>query len=112
MKIEKVEAFKITKDNIYFFCPYCEDKNLVDPYRKYCDIHIHGSNNNLFNRIRAAYIGTQFDSTNYISYVERSQVSISPDLDTEHLESMSIWGDGGTAATVGGELQPATLRVR
>ncbi len=51
MKIEKVEAFKITKDHIYFFCPYCEDKNLVDPYRKYCDIHIHGSNNNLFNRI-------------------------------------------------------------
>ena len=68
--------------------------------------------NTLFNRIRAADIGTQFDSTNYISYVERSQVSISPDLDTEHLESMSIWGDGGTAATVGGELQPATLRVR
>ena len=66
----------------------------------------------LFNRIRAADISYKFGTSYYVSYAERTQVSINPDFDTEHLESMALWGDGGTVVTVGGEPQPATLRVR
>ena len=66
----------------------------------------------LFNRIRAADISYKFGASYYVSYAERTQVSINPDFDTEHLESMALWGDGGTVVTVGGEPQPATLRVR
>ena len=67
--------------------------------------------NTLFNRIRAADIGTKFGTDTYVSYIERVQSSIVPNLDTEQVVSMSLWGDGGTVTTVGGEPQPATLKI-
>jgi hypothetical protein len=66
----------------------------------------------LFNRIRAADLGYQFGTTNYISYFEREQMSITPNFDTETVKTIALWADGGTAITVGGELQRATLQVR
>jgi len=66
----------------------------------------------LFNRIRAADLGYDFGGTNYISYVERQQMSITPNFDTETVSSIALWADGGTIATVGGEPQRATLHVR
>jgi len=66
----------------------------------------------LFNRIRAGDLGFDFAGTNYISYFERQQMSITPTFDTETIESISLWADGGTITTVGGEPQRATLHVR
>lgn len=66
----------------------------------------------LFNRIRAGDLTFSFDGTPYVSYVERQQLSITPNFDTEELQSMSLWADGGTATTVGGDLNRATLRLR
>ena len=66
----------------------------------------------VFNRIRAGDLGYSFDGTAYVSYAERSQLSISPNFDTETLSSIALWADGGTAATVGGDLQRATLQLR
>ena len=66
----------------------------------------------LFNRIRAGDLGYDFGGTNYISYIERQQMSITPNFDTETVESIALWADGGTIATVGGEPQRATLHVR
>jgi len=67
---------------------------------------------NLFNRIRSADLGFDFAGTNYISYFERQQMSITPTFDTETIESIALWADGGTVTTVGGEPQRATLHVR
>jgi hypothetical protein len=66
----------------------------------------------LSNCIHAGDIGYTFSGTPYISFVERQQVSINPDFKTDSLESMALWADGGTATTVGGALQRATLQVR
>jgi hypothetical protein len=66
----------------------------------------------LFNRLRAADIGYDFDGTPYVSYIERVQVSITPNFDTETLSSIALWADGGSILTVGGEPQRATLQIR
>lgn len=66
----------------------------------------------LFNRIRAADLGYEFGSTPYISYAERQQLSITPNFDTETLNSIALQADGGTIIAVGGEPQRATLQVR
>ena len=39
-------------------------------------------------------------------------MSISPTFDSEELKSVSLFADGGTVITVGGDPQRATLRVR
>ena len=70
------------------------------------------TNGVLFNRIRAADLGYDFAGTPYVSYVERQQLSITPNFDTETLNSMAVWADGGTITTVGGEPQRATLQIR
>jgi len=70
------------------------------------------SSGTLFNRIRAADLGYDFDGTPYISYFERQQLSITPNFDTETVSSMALWADGGSQLTVGGVLQPATLQLR
>ena len=70
------------------------------------------SNGTLFNRIRAGDLGYTFGGTNYISYFEKQQMSITPNFDTENLSALALWADGGSIETVGGEPQRATLRVR
>jgi len=69
-------------------------------------------NNIVLNRLRAGDLGFDFDGTNYISYFEREQISITPTFNTETVESISLWADGGTITTSGGDLQRATLQVR
>ena len=72
-----------------------------------------GFNNGvLFNRIRAGDLGYDFDGTNYISYFEKEQMSITPNFDTENLSALALWADGGSIETVGGEPVRATLRIR
>ena len=66
----------------------------------------------LFNRIRAADLGYSFGGTAYVSYIERQQMSITPNFDTETLNSIAMWADGGTATTVGGATNRATLQMR
>ena len=66
----------------------------------------------LFNRIRAADLGYDFEGTPYVSYVEREQLSITPNFDTETLNTIAVWADGGTITSVGGTPQRATLQIR
>ena len=70
------------------------------------------SNGDITNRIRAGDLGYDFAGTNYVSYFERAQLSITPAFDTEQLTSMALWADGGSIETIGGEPVRATLRVR
>jgi hypothetical protein len=69
-------------------------------------------NNTLFNRLRAADLGYTFEGTNYISYFEKQQMSITPNFDTETIDTIALWADGGSIETVGGDPQRATLQVR
>ena len=70
------------------------------------------ANGDITNRIRAGDLGYDFAGTNYVSYFERIEMSISPTFDTEQLTSIALWADGGSIETVGGEPVRATLRIR
>ena len=70
------------------------------------------SNGDITNRIRVADLGFTFAGTNYVSYFERVELSISPTFDTEQVNSMALWADGGSIETIGGEPVRATLRIR
>ena len=70
------------------------------------------SSGTLFNRIRVADLTYEFAGTDYVSYFEKEQMNISPTFDTEQINKLSLWADGGTVTTVGGDPQRATLRVR
>jgi len=70
------------------------------------------ANGTITNRIRAGDLGHDFAGTNYVSYFERIEMSISPTFDTEQLTSIALWADGGSIETVGGEPVRATLRLR
>jgi len=70
------------------------------------------TNGDITNRIRAGDLGYDFAGTNYVSYFERTQLSITPAFDTEQLTSIALWADGGSIETVGGEPVRATLQVR
>jgi len=70
------------------------------------------SSGTLFNRIRVADLTYEFAGTDYVSYFEKEQMNISPTFDTEQIDKISLWADGGTVTTVGGDPQRATLRVR
>ena len=70
------------------------------------------SNGDITNRIRVADLGFTFAGTNYVSYFERIELSISPTFDTEQVNSMALWADGGSIEAVGGEPVRATLRIR
>ena len=85
----------------------------VNPNRRYPVFAQSGFTDGvLFNRIRAADVGTDFAGTPYVSYAERIELSIAPNFDTETLNSIALWADGGTVATVGGVPQRATLQLR
>lgn len=66
----------------------------------------------VFNRIRAADLTFQFAGANYVSYFEKEQMNISPTFDTEQINKIALWADGGSIETVGGDPQRATLRLR
>jgi len=70
------------------------------------------SDGTITNRIRVADLGFTFAGTNYVSYFERIELSISPTFDTEQVNSIALWADGGSIETVGGEPVRATLRIR
>jgi hypothetical protein len=63
------------------------------------------------NTINAADLGFDFSGTDYVSFFERDQLSITTAFNTETVASMVLWADGGTrdAEDV---LQRATLRIR
>lgn len=72
------------------------------------------------SRIRAADIGYTFggDPYNnvtgayYVSYVEKRDLPISPEFETEEISTMALWADGGTKQVLGGSLYRATLNIR
>ena len=72
------------------------------------------------NRVRAADVGFNFgsDPANniigepYISYVERRELGITPELDTEEIARAAIQSTGGTATELDGPLYYPTLRLR
>lgn len=87
--------------------------NQINPNKSYPIFAQSGrTSGTLFNRIRAADLTFTFEGTPYVSYFERQQLSISPNFDTETLNSISMWADGGTVTTLGGEPNRATIRLR
>ena len=76
-------------------------------------------NGNTDNKILAGDIGftipifseTTSGVTGYESYVERVQVAMSPEFDTESLQSIALWTDGSSLDSFGGELRYNVLQL-
>ena len=83
-------------------------------------IFIQTSNDDNSSRIRAADIGYSFgaDPANgiqglpYASFVERTELGITPELDTEQIARAAIQSTGGTATELNGTLYYPTLYLR
>jgi hypothetical protein len=91
--------------------PWGDDK--INPNKVYPIFMQSGyTSGTLFNRIRAGDLTYEFDGTPYVSYVERQQMSIVPNFDTETINSIALWADGSTITTLGGSDNYATLQMR
>ena len=91
--------------------PWGDDK--INPNKVYPIFIQSGyTSGTLFNRIRAGDLTYDFDGTPYVSYVERQQMSIAPNFDTETINSIALWADGSTITTLGGDDNFATLQIR
>ena len=60
---------------------------------------------------RGADIGFTNLGQFYESFVERIELAITPEFDTEQIQALALWGDGGNQLTFAGDLQQATLDV-
>ena len=50
-------------------------------------------------------------STSYISYIERVQMGMSPEFDTESVKSLALWTDGGSVVDLAGNLRYNALQL-
>ena len=66
----------------------------------------------LTQHFRGADIGFLFLDQPYESFVERIELAMTPEFDTEQLQSLAIWGDGGSLVTFGEEIDQATLAIK
>ena len=66
----------------------------------------------LQQNFRGADIGFLFLGQPYESFVERIELAITPEFDTEQLQALALWGDGGTATTFGQAIEQAILDVK
>jgi hypothetical protein len=64
------------------------------------------------NRLRVADLGFDFAGTEYVSFFERDQLSITTTFNTETVNSMVLWADGFTREDVTNNLLRATLHIR
>ena len=61
---------------------------------------------------RGADIGFLFLGNQYESFVERIEMAITPEFDTEQIQSLALWGDGGNSPTFGADIEQATLDIK
>ena len=66
----------------------------------------------LSQHFRGADLGFLYLDQQYESFVERIELAMTPEFDTEQLQSLALWGDGGSLATFGEDLNQATLTVK
>ena len=66
----------------------------------------------LLQTFRGADIGFLFLQEQYESFVERIELAITPEFDTEQIQSLALWGDGGNAPTFGADIEQATLSIK
>ena len=68
--------------------------SVIDP-NKYFPVF--AQNNSSNKKLIAADIGYQFSGSDYVSYIERKQLAISPEYDTETINSIALHADGSDA---------------
>ena len=64
------------------------------------------------NRLRVADLGFDFAGTEYVSFFERDQLSITTTFNTETVNSMVLWADGASREDITNNLLRATLHIR
>ena len=86
--------------------------NLNREYPIFINSILNDATGELTQTIRGADIGFLFLDQQYESFIERIELALTPEFDTEQLGSLAIWADGGSRVTFGSPIEQATLSVK
>ena len=86
--------------------------NLNQEYPIFATALLNSETGALSQNFRGADLGFLFLGEQYESFVERIELALTPEFDTEQLQSLAIWGDGGSLATFGDNIDQAVLTVK
>ena len=86
--------------------------NLNREYPIFINSLLNDATGQLTQTIRGADIGFLFLRDQYESFIERIELALTPEFDTEQLGSLALWADGGSRVTFGQPIQQATLDVK
>ena len=86
--------------------------NLNQEYPVFVTAVLDSNTGLLTQNFRGADLGFIFLDTQYESFVERIELALTPEFDTEQLQSLALWADGGSRINFTQPTEQATLDVK
>ena len=86
--------------------------NLNREYPIFASVDIEEGGTITDQSFRGADLGFLYIDQPYESYVERVELALTPEFDTEQLTALALWADGGTPEMLGGRISQALLDVK
>ena len=86
--------------------------NLNREFPIFANSVLNSDTGDLSQTFRGADLGFLYLNDQYESFVERIELGLTPEFDTEQLTSLALWGDGGNATTFNQPIDQATLTVK
>ena len=86
--------------------------NLNQEYPIFVTSIVNSDTGELAQHFRGADIGFVFLGTQYESFIERIELALTPEFDTEQLQSLALWADGGSRINFTQPTEQATLDVK
>ncbi len=86
--------------------------NLNREYPVFVTAILDANTGDLTQHFRGADIGFLNLTEQYESFIERIEMAITPEFDTEQIQALALWGDGGSIVTFGQPDEQAILDVK
>ena len=86
--------------------------NLNREYPIFINSLLNDATGQLTQTIRGADIGFLFLREQYESFIERIELALTPEFDTEQLGSLALWADGGSRVTFGQSNRASYIRCK
>ena len=86
--------------------------NLNREFPVFANSILNSDTGDLSQTFRGADLGFLYLNDQYESFIERIELGLTPEFDTEQLTSLALWGDGGNATTFNQPIDQATLTVK
>ena len=86
--------------------------NLNKEYPIFANSLLDAQTGGLTQSYRGGDIGFLYDTEAYESYVERVELALAPEFNTEEIHSLALHADGGTRESFNGPTRQAVLKIR